>query len=259
VLQVFFLSGCGYDYYIKDEGIVAQQRQLFNQLCNADDRSVIYQRVKASGYLLARRGLNSCQDGWDPIFKYGYQYAECTETSITGFKLPDDIEVFHFTLEPKGHPECGTGEKHFIVRSRRFYRLYSGNSPNYKETNLGNSYKKEHKTQLQDKCLVVKKIEKPESQYLLLRTDGFYDENEALFYDEFYKKYKYEQTTKKGVIGFSSQQIIDRISGKVLSKNSNYIFFPKGRRYSYKTSIKCNENKKISPLSVLETNIKTNK
>ncbi len=53
LLLILFLNGCSYEYHIKDEGIVFKQRQLFKQLCEAKDRSVIYETVQVEGYLSA--------------------------------------------------------------------------------------------------------------------------------------------------------------------------------------------------------------
>ena len=134
LLLPIWISACSYDYHIKDEGIVAEQRELFNKLCNAKDRSIIYQTAKAGGYLSASRGVSSCLEGWDPIFKYGYQYAECTTAKVKSHVLPDDADIYRFTLETEGHPDCGTGEKHFSDYSRRTYR---GNDPAEKCDGLG--------------------------------------------------------------------------------------------------------------------------
>jgi hypothetical protein len=238
----------------KDETIVARQRALFKQLCNAKERSVIYKTAKVGGYLSVSNGLNNCIEGWDPIFEFGYQYAECTTASMSSHDLPENAEIYNFTLMPEGHSDCLTGEKHFTDYSRR---TYNGNSPNYKDTNLGDNYKKEHQDKLAGKCLVAKKIDKPKSQYMYLNTGGYYDEEEKLFYDMFDKKYKgHERTEKKGLIGYVDKQIIDMQTGEVLAKNSNYTFFPKGRLWSVYKTQDCSERKEIRPPDILKSNTK---
>jgi len=226
LLSAIGLSGCSFDYYLKDEHIVARQRVLFEQLCNAEDRSIIYQTARVDGYLAAERGAPTCLRGWNPIFEHGYKYAECTTTNVTGYRLPENADIYRFTLAPRGNSDCGTGNRHFADSSRR---TYDGDNPSYKDTNRGDNYKKSHKNKLGGKCLVVNKVDEPMSRYMLLKTLSYYDEDGRLFDDEFSIKYKgREQSTKKGVIGAIEDKIIDLSTGRVLARNANYTFFPKG-------------------------------
>ena len=251
LLSAIGLSGCSFDYYLKDEHIVARQRVLFEQLCNAEDRSIIYQTARVDGYLAAERGAPTCLRGWNPIFEHGYKYAECTTTNVTGYRLPENADIYRFTLAPQGHPNCGTGEKYFADYTRRTYP--SKDSPVEEINNIGNNYKKRHGSKLRDKCLVVKKAGEPMSRYMRLKTLSYYDEDGKLFNDEFYAKYPgREKSTKKGVISTIEDKIIDLSTGRVLARNANYTFFPKGRLYSYATSLDCaNGNKAMRHPEVL--------
>ena len=247
LLLVLFLSGCSYEYYIKDEGIVFKQRQKFKQLCEAKDRSVIYKTVRVDGYLSASRSGDICtSDGWLPIVNNHYSFYECTTTPVKGFTLPPYADIYRFTIEKQGSRLC--------ENSNGYYSYHQHNN----KKKLGEFSKvayfiKDHKEYLQGKCLVVQKVDRPKSRYMTYATHSYYDEHEKMFYDEFQRKYDYpERETKKGLITASEFQVIDIKTGKILSKNSNYNFFPKGRRGSYKTVQHCKEKKFIDYSDVLK-------
>lgn len=223
---------------------MAKQRELIHQLCNAEERSVIYRMAKADGYLSASNGFNLCLEGWDPIFEYGYRYAECTAASVTSHVLPDNAEIYRFTLEPEGHRECGTGEKRLADYSRLNYR---GNSPSYKDTNYGNNYKKNYKAKLKGKCLVVKKVDKPKSSYMVLYEHVYNDEGKEYSIDEINRKYKGNYRDKRGVISIGRQKVVDMSSGELLSQYNDYAFFPNSMVWVTSRTFRCDTE--LAPLA----------
>lgn len=252
ILPITSINGCNIDIPLKDESVVAQQRELFNQLCNAKERSIVYQTAKADGYLSASDGGNLCLEGWDPIFEYGYQYAECTTTKLTSQVLPDNAEIYRFTLEPENHPDCGTGEKRLVDYSRR---TYHGDSPSYKETNYINNYKKQHKDKLEGQCLVVKQVSEPMSQFMELHEYVYTDESKEYSQDEIDKKYGGNHSAvrrKEGIITAGRTSIIDMDTGQYLSQYNYYSFFPKSMVYVTAHTIQCeNDVASIKPNTVL--------
>lgn len=239
ILPITSMNGCNIDIPLKDESVVAQQRELFNQLCNAKERSIVYQTAKADGYLSASDGGNLCLEGWDPIFEYGYQYAECTTTKLTSQVLPDNAEIYRFTLEPENHPDCGTGEKRLVDYSRR---TYHGDSPSYKETNYINNYKKQHKDKLEGQCLVVKQVSEPMSRFILLDERIYIDDGKEYSKDSVDKEYggNHDAVIKeKGLITAERISLIDMTTGKYLSRYSNYSFFPKSMVHVTSHTVRC--------------------
>ena len=252
ILPITLINGCSIDTSLKDEGVVAQQRALFNQLCNAKERSIVYRTTEASGYLSASSGVNNCLTGWDPIFQYGYQYAECTTTRLTSHVLPDKAEIYRFTLEPEGHPDCGTGEKRLVDYSRR---TYHGDSPSYKETNYVKNYKDQHKDQLEGQCLVVKKFGEPMSRHIELHEYLYIDEGKEYYQDAIDKKYGGNHSAvrrKQGMITAGRTSILDMDTGQYLSQYNYYSFFPKSMVYVTSHTVECESDvASIKPTAVL--------
>ena len=80
----------------------------------------------------------------------------------------------------------------------------------------------------------------------------YYDESGKLYPEELKRKYPYNSERKKGLIGGGSNFIFDMKTGDILSKESEYTFFPKGRLGSFKTSKDCKDKKIIWYSDVLK-------
>jgi hypothetical protein len=114
ILPMTCINGCSGDTYLKEDDVLAEQRELFNQLCNATDGSMVYQTANVDGYLSASN--LSCEvksQAWEPIVLYGDNYHECTDAKVSEYHLPDDVDIFRFTLKSKGSPLCGVGDKDY--------------------------------------------------------------------------------------------------------------------------------------------------
>ena len=221
-LQALVLSGCSFDYYFKDEDVVFRQRQLFNQLCEDPDRSIVYRTVRADGYLSASNESYSCQREeytWEPLIKYGYIYHECTTGSVSRHHLPNNADFYRFTLEPEGSPLCSSGDKH--------YSYYSDDGVKQQLQFGGYYFVKKHKDKLIGKCLVVTKVHKPISRYMVLHTSIYIDEGQEYTLDEMVRKYRGNQNQKKGMITRIRDSVIDLGTGEILAQYSNYGFAPK--------------------------------
>jgi len=252
ILPATWINSCSIVKDFEDEGVVAKQRELFSQLCNAKERSIVYRTTEASGYLSASSGVNNCLTGWDPIFQYGYHYAECTTARLTSHVLPDAAEIYRFTLKPEGHPDCGTGEKRLVDYSRRTYR---GDSQTYKETNYISNYKKQHEDKLEGRCLVVNKVREPMSRYMELHEYVYIDEGKQYYQDDIDKKYGGNHSAvrrKKGMITAGRTSIIHMDTGQYLSQYNYYSFFPKSMVYVTAHTVQCeNDVALIKPNTVL--------
>ncbi|MCB1859899.1 MAG: hypothetical protein KDI63_16625 [Gammaproteobacteria bacterium] len=223
-LQALVLSGCSFDYYFKDEDVVFRQRQLFNQLCEDLDRISIKRTVEVDGYLTASKNGTACgleYNAWDPIVKYGYRYHECTTSSVEENRLPENANVYRFTIEPKSSPLCGQGDKYFYTHSFD------------KDSELGgfgwiSYFINEHQKQTKDRCLVVRKVEKPMSQYMVLRSSTYIDDGQEFTLDEMIKRYyPRDYGRKKGMITKLRDAVIDINNGLVIAQYINYGFAPK--------------------------------
>ena len=81
----------------------------------------------------------------------------------------------------------------------------------------------------------------------------YYDESGKLYPEELKRKYPYNSERKKGLIGTIETRYVDILTGKVIAKNSNHTFFPKGRLGSSRTLKRCTERYvEILPSEVLK-------
>ena len=137
------LSGCSYEHYIKDEDIVAQQRKLFEDLCNSDDRYFVKRKVKVDGYLSSNIG-GGCTLGWSPILEYNYRYAECIDESIHDQVIPEGVPILHYTLQDDVGLGCKSLDEYFAS---------SISGPRQAGINLGKNYLLEHKKSCKESAL----------------------------------------------------------------------------------------------------------
>lgn len=244
ILPITLINGCGIGRSFMDEGMVAQQWELFNQLCDAKERSIVNQTVNANGYLSAGN-LRSCRlesHAWEPILKYGYDYHECTDARVTGHHLPGNADIYRFTLEPKGSPLCGVGDKHY-------YYYQDDTGAKLGELGWAHYFMEKHKAQLEGKCLVVKKVDKPMSRYIELHEYVYIDEGKEYYEDAIDNKYGGNHSAvrrKQGMITAGRTSIIDMDTGQYLSQYNYYSFFPKSMVYVTSHTVQCDRD--VSPI-----------
>ena len=251
ILPATWINSCSIVKDFEDEGVVAKQRELFSQLCNAKERSIVYQTANANGYLTASRAGSSCAletNTWDPVIKYGYDYHECTTAGITGHSVPRNADIYRFTLELEESPLCGAGDKYYYYYSK-------DDSSKLKVFGGLPYYMKEHQDRLVGNCLVVKKVNKPMSRYMELHEYVYIDESKQYYQDEIDKKYGGNHSAvrrKKGMITAGRTSIIDMDTGQYLSQYNYFSFFPKSMLHVTAHTVQCeNDDASIKPNRVL--------
>jgi hypothetical protein len=217
------LTACSYDYHVKDEGYVRTQRVLFKNLCDAKHRSVIYRSASVDGYLVASDSGRTCGSAWSDFIGQEYSHKECAESKVIGDTISGKEELYRFTLEEVGHPDCALGEE-FINKSGRY----------------SNQYKKYHNLKAGDLsglCLAAKRINKPLSRYMKVFQGGHIDE----YGKHYLVNYSNAQVKKKGLLTFDGYKIIDIGTGEIIAENWNYKFFPKSLIYITANTEKCRD------------------
>ena len=231
VVFLVLLSGCSYDYFIKDEFYVAQQRQVFRELCRAPDRYFVNEVVEVDGYLRSR-GRGGCALGWDPILQQGFRYAECVEQDIDYEAFSVQSPVYYFTLEEKGNPKCAAAND-FV-----FSNWVGGGRVGIK---IKAYSEREYKDVIGDRCLAIDVRDYVSSRYVL-------DTETYFIYQD--KEYTREELTQlmggdsnreraKGVIAASAIKVADMHSRSIVAQKKEYSFFPKGTLHRTHTVVNC--------------------
>ena len=231
VVLGLILSGCSYDYLIKDELVVAQQRELFEKLCQSPDRYFVKEAVEVDGYLSVK-AYRGCTLGWDPILRHGYRYAECFEQDIDHESFSVQSPVYYFTLEEKGNPKCEAANDFFS--SNWIYGRQGG-------INRKANYEREFEDVIGDRCLAIDVREHASSKYLLYS---------HTFYIYKGKEYTREELTQllggsskmeraKGIIVASAIKVSDLYLRNIVAQKKEYSFFPKGTLHRTHTVINC--------------------
>lgn len=233
VLVIFclILLGCGSDSFFRDELMVAEQRKLFETLCQSPKRYLVNDVIAVDGYLTSNAG-RGCTLGWDPILRHGYRYAECVDEKIEYNSLLTS-KVFYFTLEERGSQKCETAREFLLSREP------GGQGA----TNRKINYENEFMGVIGDRCLAIEYKDRALSRYEV--------------YLEFFYIYEGKQYTeselsttlgnsadierKKGMISASSLRMVDRYSGRAVAQRASYVFFPNGILHRTHSAIKCEQ------------------
>jgi len=228
------LSGCSYDYFIKDEFVVAKQRKLFQQLCQSPDRHFVKEVAEVEGYLSINAG-RGCTLGWDPILRDGYSYSECVDKPIAAQSNPISSQVFYFTLEERGSPKCQAASEFFISR-------WPGGGQG--AINRKINYEREFKGLIDEKCLAVSYEDRVQSKYAV-SSESYYIYNEKKYPRQELRNIlnKVETFNRvKGIIAESSHKVVDLSAMEIIAQRINYTFYSKGTLHATHAIEKCDKN-----------------
>ncbi len=196
----------------------------FQELCNAKDRVVVYDSKKVDGYLFADATYGgSCNgDGWGGVFKWGYEYQECSTGTFSNYKSILNGQLFRFYIGEEGEAACV--DKNSI--SKRTIDAYAD------------------KLEI-NQCLAKREVQYPKSIYAKVLEFGYLDlEGNHVLGNSNGK-------IKEDLISFHGYSIVDIETGEVLavtSREYNYTPEPGNRVLG---GFSCDMKKSIDPMKVI--------
>ncbi len=207
LLMTTFMSGCA-----PVSPTAADDRALFDRLCNATDRDFIKFTATGKGYAEARSSDSAlpCPDASlipNVLTEMGYEFYECVQGHWGGEDNTTST-TYRFSLEEKGSPLCEMRDD----RVRRVNRLLEY----WRKTNSG----------FEEKCIGVTKLSLPLSRYIKLGESG-----RVKLDGTHIAGHQANWRSIPGYISFSRTQVLDRQTNEVMAESKFYFLLPFGAQY----------------------------
>jgi len=216
----------------------------FQELCNAEDRVVIYETKKVDGYLFADAayGANCEGDGWEPLFKEGYKFYECSAGKFSDYESILGDKIYHFYIAEANDSACIEESDFSNERISKYTSEYYRNINLVKKIKL---YKEKLKS---NQCLAKREVLYPESLYAKVLEFRYLDSEGNHILGESDKK------IEKDLISFYGYSVIGIETGKVLAViNREYHYTPEPGDRTI-GGFQCDEKENINFTNVLKVN-----
>ncbi len=199
---------------------VNNRQNTFEELCDSEDRSVIYSTAEVDGYIALSTNTNTCRTPWNTLLFGKYGYKECSLESSRDVKINELTDIYRITLQKEGSSICNIEDKKLKLYQKRSYE--------------------NNKDKLVGQCLGAKKILSPASTYAILYEAGYVnDEKEHIALTS--KGYSGLER-KKGFIRYWGYRVVNIINEDVLAIDRDYKFYPGGLVNDFAKKYECAED-----------------
>lgn len=247
LVTAIFISSCGTTPGMsvllakKEAAKLRPAYQRFQELCNSDDRVIIYSTAEVNGYLFADApfGADCNSDGWEPLFRSGYKFYECSTGEFSNYESMLNGSIFRFYISNRNDTNCVYESDLINNKLSKYSSEYYANKNIVKAIRL-------YKGRLKDnQCLAKKVVGEPKSRYAKVLEFGYVDSSGD------HKLGESGDVIKRDLIKFHGYSVVNIKTGKLLSIiDREYTYVPE-LGDNYIGDFKCSNKKSIDFNKVL--------